>query len=101
MFLFVITSKLRISWWLFIYETNIGSKPTILSKKTSSVFASVANDGRIEIWDLAIDPLAPLVTWFDKDPKDTTGQTFLKHAKTVVRFSKAISPVIFTGNVCG
>ena len=27
---------------------------------TSSVFASVANDGRIEIWDLAINPLAPL-----------------------------------------
>jgi hypothetical protein len=30
------------------------------------VFASVANDGRIEIWDLKIDPLAPRQTWFDK-----------------------------------
>jgi WD40 repeat protein len=69
--------------------------------QTSSVFASVANDGRIEIWDLALNPLAPLVTWFDKDPKDTTGMTFLKHAKTVVRFTNAISPVLFTGNVCG
>lgn len=27
--------------------------------------------------------------------------TFIKHAKTVVRFTNAISPVLFTGNVCG
>ena len=32
---------------------------------TSSSFASVANDGRIEIWDLRVEALAPLVTHFD------------------------------------
>ena len=33
---------------------------------TSSCFASVADDGRVEIWDLKINPLAPVVTHFDK-----------------------------------
>ena len=36
------------------------------SPYTSSVFASVANDGRIEIWDLFKDNLSPLLTYFDK-----------------------------------
>ena len=66
--------------------------------QTSSVFASVANDGRIEIWDLAVNPLAPLKTWFDKDPKDPTGQTLSHTPKTIVRFNDSISPVVFTGN---
>lgn len=37
------------------------------SPNTSSAFASVADDGRVEIWDLKINPLAPVVTHFDTD----------------------------------
>ena len=36
------------------------------SPHTSSVFASVANDGRVEIWDLFRDNLGPVLTHFDK-----------------------------------
>lgn len=32
---------------------------------TSSSFASVANDGRIEVWDLKVDPLSPIICYFD------------------------------------
>lgn len=63
---------------------------------TASSFASVANDGRIEIWDLKIDPLAPVVTHFDKDANGND----IKTPKTIVRFS-ATSPVILTGNSKG
>ncbi len=38
------------------------------SPHTSSVFASVTNDGRIEIWDLKKDNLAPLIIHFDTLP---------------------------------
>lgn len=62
------------------------------------MFASVANDGRIEIWDLYVNPLKPLKTWFDKDPKDATNMTEMHIPKTVVRFNDSISPVVFTGN---
>ena len=62
---------------------------------TSSRFASVADDGRIEIWDLK-DSLTPLITHFDKDGEGNKVTT----SKTVVRFS-ATSPVILTGNVKG
>jgi len=66
------------------------------SPNTSSVFASVANDGRIEIWDLKEDNLNPLVSYFDKNPDGTRNRT----AKTVVRFSPT-SPVLLTGNLNG
>jgi WD40 repeat protein len=62
---------------------------------TSSRFASVADDGRIEIWDLK-DSLTPLITHFDKDSEGNAVHT----PKTIVRFS-ATSPVILTGNVQG
>lgn len=66
------------------------------SPTTSSVFASVANDGRIEIWDLHRDPLAPVLTHFDKDVSGNDVNT----PKTVVRFSRN-SPVVLSGNDCG
>lgn len=63
---------------------------------TSSVFASVANDGRIEVWDLKLDNLNPKVTYFDKDDEGKN----INVPKTVVRFS-ATSPVLLTGNLKG
>ena len=63
------------------------------SPNTSSSFASVANDGRIEIWDLYIDNLGPIVTHFDTND---AGER-IKVPKTIVRFS-ASSPVLLTGN---
>jgi hypothetical protein len=62
---------------------------------TSSRFASVTDDGRVEIWDLK-DSLTPLITHFDKDADGNNIHT----PKTIVRFS-ASSPVILTGNVQG
>tara|TARA_B110000305_G_C18841309_1_gene360262 strand:- start:321 stop:485 length:165 start_codon:yes stop_codon:yes gene_type:complete len=35
------------------------------SPSTSSVFASVTNDGRVEVWDLKLDNLGPIITYFD------------------------------------
>ncbi len=66
------------------------------SPNTSSVFASVANDGRIEIWDLKTDNLAPVKTYFDKDSEGKDINT----SKTVVRFSRN-SPVLLTGSENG
>lgn len=66
------------------------------SPHTSSVFASVANDGRIEIWDLYKDNLGPVLAYFDK----TSDGENITIPKTVVRFSKN-SPVILTGNMKG
>jgi len=66
------------------------------SPNTSSVFASVANDGRIEIWDLKKDNLAPVKTYFDKDSDGKEINT----AKTVVRFSRN-SPVLLAGSENG
>lgn len=64
---------------------------------TSSCFASVADDGRIEIWDLKLDPINPRKILFDDDDRSKCV------AKTVVRFlvqgSKA--PIILTGNSNG
>ena len=66
------------------------------SPLTSSVFASVANDGRIEIWDLK-DHLAPILpSYFDKKEDGTLDHT----PRTVVKFSHS-APVIFTGKVDG
>ena len=63
------------------------------SPQTSSVFGSVANDGRIEVWDLKRDVLQPQLTHFDGEEgnKDHT-------PKTVIEFS-ASAPVIFTGDL--
>ena len=65
------------------------------SPLTSSVFGSVTNDGRIEIWDLKRDTLQPQLIHFDgpADAKDAT-------PKTVIRFD-AHSPVVFTGDIKG
>ena len=56
----------------------------------------MANDGRIEIWDLFWNNLGPVVTKFDKDQNGND----IKTAKTIVRFS-ASSPVLLTGNLKG
>lgn len=66
------------------------------SPKTSSVFASVANDGRIEIWDLKKDSLGPQLIEYDKDAQNENVHT----PKTVVKFSKT-SPVILSGSTDG
>jgi len=66
------------------------------SPHTSSVFASVTNDGRIEIWDLKKDNLNPLIIHFDQG---ADGQR-TNVPKTVVAFSRD-SPVILTGNSRG
>jgi len=66
------------------------------SPKTSSVFASVANDGRIEIWDLKRDVLSPVLTHFDKD----AAQNEIHIPKTAVKFSRN-SPVVLAGTVDG
>jgi dynein intermediate chain 4, axonemal len=63
---------------------------------TSSVFASVSNDGRIEIWDLKRDNLQPVLTWFDKDASGAE----VKIPKTAVRFSRN-SPVVLAGTEQG
>jgi len=62
------------------------------SPETSSVFASVANDGRIEIWDLAKDTISPQVCHFDKNSEGK-----ITTPKMIVKFSKTL-PVIFTGD---
>jgi hypothetical protein len=67
------------------------------SPDTSSVFASVANDGRIEIWDLYKNNLEPLLCWYDKGVEKSDHDAT---PKTVVRFSRK-SPVIATGNTKG
>jgi WD40 repeat protein len=68
----------------------------VWSPHTSSVFSSVTNDGRIEIWDLAKTDLAPVKTYFDQDSEGNNINT----PKTIVRFSET-SPVILTGNLVG
>ena len=68
----------------------------VWSPHTSSVFASVANDGRIEVWDLFKDNLGPQLTYFDKN---SDGEV-MNIPKTVIRFS-ANAPVILTGNLKG
>ena len=56
------------------------------SPSTSTVFSSVANDGRIEIWDIKLNPLKPQVTHFDKlGGKDE--EVVDNTPKTCVRFS--------------
>ena len=66
------------------------------SQNTSSVFASVANDGRIEIWDLKRNSLGPQLEYKDKDANGNEVTT----PKTVVKFMKT-SPVILTGSTDG
>ena len=66
------------------------------SPHTSSIFGSVANDGRIEVWDLKRDSLQPQLTHFDKASEEESDHT----PRTVIKFSKS-APVIFTGNLAG
>lgn len=66
------------------------------SPDTSSVFALVGDDGRVEVWDLFKNNLEPKLTYFDKINKKTKSTT----AKTSVRWSRE-SPVLVTGNVEG
>ena len=56
----------------------------------------MANDGRVEIWDLKRDNLQPVVTHFDVDSEGNKIHT----PKTIVRFAKN-SPVVFTGSLDG
>ena len=70
------------------------------SPDTSTVFASVSDDGRLEIWDLYTNYLNPEVTHFDKDADGNDDHT----PKTVVRFTpnfSKMSPVVMTGNSKG
>lgn len=70
------------------------------SPDTSTCFASVADDGRLEIWDLKENYLNPVVTHFDKDADGNEDRT----PKTVVRFTphfSKMSPVVLTGNKNG
>ena len=60
------------------------------------MFASVANDGRIEVWDLKRDNLQPLVCFFDELESGKRDPT----PKTAVKFCHNL-PVIMTGNVKG
>jgi len=72
----------------------------VWSPITSSCFASVADDGRIEIWDLKENDLGPKLTHFDKVKE--TGED--DHTpKTVVRYSVQGSkaPILLTGNSKG
>lgn len=66
------------------------------SPKTSSIFASVADDGRVEIWDLKRDNLAPLICYFDLDSNGNKIHT----PKTAVKFAKTL-PVLMTGDTEG
>lgn len=68
------------------------------SPLTSSVFASVANDGRIEVWDLHRDPLNPRFCHFDPDTEAEDGKD--RTARTVVKFSKS-APVLMAGTADG
>lgn len=60
---------------------------------TSSLFAMVAEDGRIELWDLK-NNIEPRLSWWDRQEGTNAP---IKTAKTCVRWSRA-SPVIVTGN---
>ena len=57
----------------------------------------MANDGRVEIWDLKRNSLGPQLEYKDKDP--VTGQE-ITTPKTVVKFMKT-SPVILAGSTDG
>jgi len=60
------------------------------SPYSSTVFASVADDGRCEIWDLAVKNFEPIII--------NRGTPGVK--RTMVRFNKFF-PVLVTGNVDG
>ena len=72
----------------------------VWSPITSSCFASVADDGRIEIWDLKESEIIPMKTYFDTDPITKE----LDHTpKTIIRYSVngTKAPIILTGNSKG
>jgi WD40 repeat protein len=101
-------------WTVRIWSTKNSSEPLICrstegddilkhqvndvcwSPKTSSVFSMVADDGRVEIWDLKLNNLAPMVCWFDKDAEGNKLHT----PKTTCKFAKNL-PVLLTGDTKG
>ncbi|CDW80368.1 wd repeat protein [Stylonychia lemnae] len=66
------------------------------SPNISSVFASVANDGRIEIWDIFKDNQQPQLTYYDRNSKGNYKNT----PKSVIKFSNN-RPLLITGNIKG
>ena len=64
----------------------------------STLFASVARDGRLELWDLQKKSLDPIyVDWNGKSKAD---KETIYTAKTCVRFNPA-DPVMVAGDVKG
>ena len=61
------------------------------SPNISSVFSSVCNDGRIEIWDLAVSNINPIYTKKSEEREA---------ARTMVRFCEEY-PVLVSGNTSG
>jgi WD40 repeat protein len=62
------------------------------SPNTSTVFASAADDGRIEIWDLAVSNIDPIIV--------KHGNPEMKIPRTMVRFNEFF-PVLVSGNCDG
>ena len=60
------------------------------SKDTSTVFGDVADDGRIEIWDLARSAIQPIIVLIDED----------KVPKKSIKFSEG-AKVVATGSASG
>jgi WD40 repeat protein len=59
----------------------------------STVFASVAKDGRLELWDLDNNIMDATISLKPKEDE-------IWNSKNVIKFSKE-NPVIFTGNSVG
>ena len=53
------------------------------SKDTSTVFGDVADDGRIEIWDLARSAIQPIIVLIDEDKVPKKSIKFSEDAKVV------------------
>eukprot|EP00743_Colponemidia_sp_Colp-15_P002272 GILK01002462.1.p1 GENE.GILK01002462.1~~GILK01002462.1.p1 ORF type:complete len:844 (-),score=167.91 GILK01002462.1:272-2803(-) len=64
----------------------------VWSPKLSTMFGSVCDDGRIEIWDIAQNPLDPIIVHGARRKSEPLGTK-----RTVLRFSHN-SPVVITGN---
>jgi len=68
------------------------------SPNCSTLFASCAKDGRLELWDLAKRSLDPI--WTDWDGQAVKSETEDYGSRTMVKFSRD-SPVLASGNVNG
>lgn len=62
------------------------------SPHSSTIFSSVCDDGRVEIWDLAVSNINPIYTKRDRERREA--------ARTMVRFCKEF-PVLVSGSVEG